>query len=127
MSSSAHLLEATLYAALLDQASAITEDLTDTGDEFLSDLVGYNILSEIPLPTPAVVERTLEFDDSALAEMTDVGSGNTADKILFYTRTGVDTTSRVWAIATLSAPISGDDNDDNLTAANGIFRIGPAA
>ncbi len=127
MDSAANLLDSTLYIALLDQASSVTEDTTDSGDEFLSDLAGYNILSEIAAPSPAIVNRVLTIDDTALDELTDVGSGNTSDKILLYTRTGVDASSRLWGIGTLSSAISGDDNDDNLEVPNGILRIGPAA
>lgn len=117
----------TLKLALLDQASAVTEDTSDSGDEFLSDLSGANILSEVTLTTPTFTNRILSCDVSAVNEFPDVGSGNTADKILLYSDTGVASTSRLWGIATLSSPITGDDNPDDLQLPNnGLYRIGPA-
>jgi len=121
LSSSSHYLESTLYLALLDASSPVTEDTTVTGDEFLSDLAGASILSEIPITTPTIANLLLDGDDSAVDELTDVGSGNSADKALLYTKTGSAATSRVWAIGTLSSPISGDDLDDDLQFSSGLI------
>ena len=123
LSGTPSVLDTTLKLALLDQASAVTEDLTATGDEFLADLTGYNILSEVTLVSPTLTNLLLSCDASATGEMPDPGSGNTADKIILYSDTGSAATSRLLGIATLSSAIVGDDVADDLQVPSGLLNF----
>ena len=123
LSTSEHYLQGTLTFAILDNASPVTEDLTVTGDEFLDELTGYNILSQVAVTTPTLTNLLLDGDDSGASELTDIGSGELGNKVLLYDNTGTPATSRLWAIGTLSSNITGDAVDDDLQFASGLINF----
>lgn len=121
LSTSAHYLQGTLTLAVLDNASSVTEDTTVTGDEFLDELTGQVILQKVAVSTPVLTGLLLDGDDSGLAELADIGSGNNANKTILFDDTGVASTSRLWAIGTLSALLAGDTVDDDIQFASGLI------
>lgn len=123
LSTSEHYLQGTLTLAVLDNAAPVTEDLTVTGNEFLDELTGYNILSQVAVSTPTLTNLLLDGDDSGASELTDIGSGEVGNKVLLYDNTGTPATSRLWAIGTLSSNITGDAVDDDLQFASGLINF----
>ncbi len=123
LSGSVHYLQGTPTLAVLDEANPTTEDTTVTGDEFLDEVAGATILQSVALTTPVLTGLLLDADDSAADELTDIGAGNDGDKVILYDNTGTPATSRVWAIGTLSATLSGDDVDDDIQFASGLINF----
>lgn len=121
LTGSENYLQGTLTLGVLDNASPTTEDTTVTGDEFLDEVAGATILQSVALTTPTLTGLLLDADDSGASELTDIGSGNDGDKVILYDNTGTPATSRVWAIGTLSALLSGDTINDDIQFASGLI------
>jgi len=123
LTGSANYLQGTPTLAILDKASAVTEDLTVTGDEFLSEVAGQVILQTWAITTPTLTNLLLDGDDSGAAELIDITTGKTGDKIILYDNTGVAATSRVWSIGSLSVDLVGDDVNDDLQFPSGFINF----
>jgi len=104
--------------------SGYTADLTDGGDEFLSDVkAAGTVLTTSDLSNVSWSNRVLEADDPTI---TDPGSGE-ATQAVVYIDTGTDSTSRLLGHTDTASglPLTFDGTNDNLTFnASGILKLG---
>lgn len=118
----ADLTTADVRVAFVD--SGYTVDLSDTGDEFLSDVkAAGTVLTTVDLANVSWSNRVLDADD---ATITDPGSGS-ATQYVVYIHTGTDSTARLLGHTSSATglPISFDGTNDNLTFnASGILKLG---
>lgn len=111
----------TFKIALL--SASYTPDLTDSGDEFESDLVGK--LDEIDLVNPTWVNRV--FDADNLVGIFPDNTVGTGTQLVLYKDTGTPATSNLIAYydTVVGLPIIQDGIDDTITfAAGGLFKLG---
>jgi len=120
--SSVDLSTADVRVAFVD--SGYTADLTDGGDEFLSDVkAAGTVLTTSDLSNVSWSNRVLEADDPTI---TDPGSGE-ATQAVVYIDTGTDSTSRLLGHTDTASglPLTFDGTNDNLTFnASGILKLG---
>jgi hypothetical protein len=104
--------------------SGYTADLTDGGDEFLSDVkAAGTVLTTSDLSNVSWSNRVLDADDPTI---TDPGSGE-ATQAVVYIDTGTDSTSRLLGHTDTASglPLTFDGTNDNLTFnASGILKLG---
>jgi len=104
--------------------SGYTADLTDGGDEFLSDVkAAGTVLTTSDLSNVSWSNRVLDADDPTI---TDPGSGE-ATQAAVYIDTGTDSTSRLLGHTDTASglPLTFDGTNDNLTFnASGILKLG---
>lgn len=104
--------------------SGYTADLTDSGDEFLSDVkAAGTVLTTSDLSNVSWSTRVLDADDPTI---TDPGSGE-ATQAVVYIDTGTDSTSRLLGHTDTASglPLTFDGANDNLTFnASGILKLG---
>jgi hypothetical protein len=104
--------------------SGYTADLTDGGDEFLSDVkAAGTVLTTSDLSNVSWSTRVLDADDPTI---TDPGSGE-ATQAVVYIDTGTDSTSRLLGHTDTASglPLTFDGTNDNLTFnASGILKLG---
>lgn len=117
------LTTADVRVAFVD--SGYTVDLTDTGDEFLSDVkAAGTVLTTVDLTNVTWANRVLDADD---ATITDPGGGTTATQIVVYIHTGTDSTARLLGHSSTASglPLTFDGTNDNLNFdASGILQLG---
>lgn len=103
--------------------SGVTPDLTDTGHEFLDDLLtaGGTVETEVQLTGASWSAREL---DSTASELTipDPGGGTTATYAVLYQKTGNNTTARVLASEDIS-DLTFDGTDDTLGLPTPILEV----
>jgi len=120
--SSVDLSTADVRVAFVD--SGYTADLTDGGDEFLSDVkAAGTVLTTSDLSNVSWSSRVLDADDPTI---TDPGSGE-ATQAVVYIDTGTDSTSRLLGHTDTASglPLTFDGTNDNLTFnASGILKLG---
>jgi len=120
--SSVDLSTADVRVAFVD--SGYTADLTDGGDEFLSDVkAAGTVLTTSDLSNVSWSNRVLDADDPTI---TDPGSGE-ATQAVVYIDTGTDSTSRLLGHTDTASglPLTFDGTNDNLTFnASGILKLG---
>lgn len=116
------LTSADVRVAFVD--SGYTADLTDGGDEFLSDVkASGTILTTVDVSNVTWTNRVLDGDD---ASITDPGSGEAVHAVV-YIHTGTDSTARLLAHSDTASglPLQFDGTNDNLTFnASGILKLG---
>lgn len=116
------LTTADVRAAFVD--SGYTADLSDTGDEFLSDVkASGTVLTTVDISNVSWSTRVFDGDD---ATITDPGSGE-ATQIVLFIHTGDDSTARLLAHTDTASglPITFDGTNDDLTFnASGILKLG---
>jgi hypothetical protein len=104
--------------------SGYTADLTDGGDEFLSDVkASGTVLTASDLSNVSWSSRVLDADDPTI---TDPGSGE-ATQAVVYIDTGTDSTSRLLGHTDTASglPLTFDGTNDNLQFnASGILKLG---
>lgn len=104
--------------------SGYTADLTDGGDEYLSDVkAAGTVLTTSDLSNVSWSTRVLDADDPTI---TDPGSGE-ATQAVVYIDTGTDSTSRLLGHTDTASglPLTFDGTNDNLTFnASGILKLG---
>jgi len=104
--------------------SGYTADLTNGGDEFLSDVkAAGTVLTTSDLSNVSWSNRVLDADDPTI---TDPGSGE-ATQAVVYIDTGTDSTSRLLGHTDTASglPLTFDGTNDNLTFnASGILKLG---
>jgi hypothetical protein len=104
--------------------SGYTADLTDGGDEFLSDVKqNGTVLTTSDLSNVSWSNRVLDADDPTI---TDPGSGE-ATQAVVYIDTGTDSTARLLGHTDTASglPLQFDGTNDNLTFnASGILKLG---
>lgn len=117
------LTSADVRVAFVD--SGYTADLSDTGDEFLSDVTAAGtVLTTVDLANVSWNARVLDADDATIP---DPGGGTEATQIVVYVHTGTDSTSRLLGHSSSASglPLIFDGTDDNLTLnAGGLLKIG---
>jgi len=117
------LSSGTFKIALVDTGT-YTADVSDTGDEFLSDLSG--VLETATLATPTWVNRIFDADDF-VGNFPDSGGGATGEALVIYKDTGVAGTSPLilYLDTVTGLPITLDGTPDSLTFnASGIYKLG---
>jgi hypothetical protein len=116
------LSSADIRVAFVD--SGYTADLSDGGDEFLSDVKqNGTVLTTSDISNISWSNRVLDGDD---ATITDPGSGE-ATQAVVYIHTGTDSTARLLGHTDTASglPLTFDGTNDNLTFnASGILKLG---
>mgnify|MGYP006441711467 CR=1 FL=1 len=103
--------------------SGVTPDLSDTGHEFLADLLnaGGTVETEAQLTPASWSARQL---DSTASELTipDPGGGTTATWAVLYQKTGNNSTARVLAAQDIT-DLTFDGTDDTLGLPSPILEV----
>jgi len=121
------LTSGTFKMVLCDSAT-YTADLTDSGDEFLSDISGGARLTTGTLTTTFGVLASRVFDASDFTgTFPDPGGGATGEILVIYKDTGVEATSPLlfYYDTITGLPMTLDGTDDTVQFnASGIWKLG---